>query len=201
MTAKKKKQEKFLILLCGLPAVGKTIVAEKLAEALPDYVIVDQNKIRREMGYRRMPKNKARNHDRVLRRVDRLIVENLLSGRGVIVDSVNRFTFRRLQIYGIASGCGVRGLTLEVVCPEKVAKERMAKRPNSDGLISDPSNTKVYDHLKKEWEPVEVDHINFGSDHFSYLAYDSHTNQTARKIEQKGSKGLISKIERIITKN
>lgn len=200
MAAKKKKLETFLILLCGLPATGKTTVAEKLAKDLPNYVVIDQNKIRRQMGYQRMPKNRARNHDKVLRRIDRLVVENLLTGRGVIVDSVNRFTFRRLQIYGIASGCGVRGLTLEVVCPEKMAKARMMKRPNSDGFVSDPYDTKVYNRLKEEWEPVEIDHINFGSDHFSYLLYDSHTNKTVRKIEQKGTKGFIGKIERIITK-
>ena len=195
-----KKEEIYLIILCGLPATGKSTIAFKLLKALPNYMVVDQNKIRREMGYQRMPKNRARNHDKVLRRIDQTIVQNLLANRGVIVDSVNRFTFRRLQLYGIASGCGVKGLTLETVCPEKIAKSRMVQRPKSDGLLSDPKYSNVYDRLKKEWESVSIDHINFGSDHVSYLKYDSHSNQTTRVIEQKGSKRFIGKIEKILTK-
>ena len=198
--AKKRQSEIYLIMLCGLPAVGKSTIARKLLKVLPDHILIEQNQIRRDIGYKRMPKNGARNHDSVLRTIDRTMARHLLSGVGVICDSVNRYTFRRLQIYGVASACGVRGVALEVVCSDQVAKARMTQRPKGDGLISDPKSFKVFYNLKKEWEPLSTDFVHFGSDHINYIRYDSSSNKLARLIQHRGSRGFISKIEKALTK-
>ncbi len=190
--------ESYLIIICGLPGTGKSTIAAKLIEGLTDYVLVDQNAIRRKLGYKIMPQR----FDLALRTIDRQLAKVLQGGQGAIFDSVNRYTFRRQQIYGVASCCGMRVVTLEVVCPEEVAKSRMSKRkrPKGDKLVSDPKYPRVYDKLKKEWEPVEMDFLHFGSDHVNHVIYDSHLNKMTRVIEQRGSRGFISKIEKILTK-
>lgn len=187
-----------LIVLCGLPGTGKTKVAIKLAEKLVNFIIIDQNKIRRDyFGMKRMPKTQ----ERVIREIDRRTARYLNADFGVIFNSVNRYMFRRQQMYGVASCCGAKVVVLEVVCPEKVSKKRMSERPKSDGLLSDPRDARVYDKLKSEWDDVMIDFKHPGSDHVSYLRYDSHANQMERVIERRGMRGFISTIESILTKN
>lgn len=186
----------YLILLCGLPGTGKTTVACKLERAL-NYVVVDQNEIRRQHGYRKMPKT----FDPILREIDRFIAVNLISDRGVIFDSVNRRTARRQQIYGIASCCNVRVVTMEIVCPEGLAKERIAQRPSGDGLLSDPNDPDVYDKLKNDSDPVDVDFLHPGQDHVSYIQFDTKDQKILRKITGKGNKIFLDRIEKILKTN
>lgn len=182
-------------MLCGLPGTGKTKIAAKLAEKLVNFVIIDQSKIRREFGMKRMPKTQ----ERVIREIDRRAARYLNADFGVIFNSVNRYTFRRQQMYGVASCCGAKVVVIEVVCPEKIAKKRMAQRPKSDGLISDPRDAKVYDKLRNEWEDVMVDFKHPGSDHVSYIRYDNYANKGERMIERRGMRGFINIIESVLT--
>lgn len=192
---KENSSEVWVIMLCGLSGTGKSTIAKKLAGALSNFKIIDQNKIRRQMGYKIMPQK----FDGALRKIDRLIAKHLHQGHGVIFDSVNRYSFRRQQVYGVASCCGVKVLTLEVVCPERVAKNRMVQRKKNDGLVSDPKHKKVYDKLKQEWESVSTDFIHYGSDHVNYFKYNSYLNYVMRMIQHRGSGRFIRKIEKILT--
>lgn len=184
----------YLILLCGLPGTGKSTVAKRLCEYLKNYTLIDQNKIRRKCGYKKMPKT----FDHVLREIDRLTAENLNSGRGVIFDSVNRRTSRRQQMYGVASCCNSRVVTLEIVCSEDVAKHRIATRPKGDGFLSDPNDTAVYDRLKNDSDAVDMDFLHPGQDHVSHIQFDSEQNQLVRKIVRKGTSRFISEIEKAL---
>ena len=169
----RKTEEKFLILICGLPSVGKTTLAEKISKKLKQYSLISQNEIRREMGIKKMPKNQ----EKVLRTIDRLTASFLLNNRGVIFESVNRYSFRRHQVYGVASGCGCRVITLEIVCSEETAKKRIVQRPKVDKLLSDPTDPAVYDRLKALWENIEIDFKYPGEDHVAYIRFDSEKKQ------------------------
>ncbi len=187
----------FLIVICGLPGTGKTTLAGKLEDALPGYKAIYQNEIRRKFGIKRMPKTQ----EKVLRAADVLIANNLRAGTGVIFESGNRFSFRRQQLYGIASSCGCKVLVVELICSEKTSKARMRSRSASqshDGLIGDPAHSEVYDRIKKLWEPVEVDYKYPGLDHVSYIKRNTDINETERVVMNKGSFGFVKKLDKIM---
>lgn len=188
--------DKWLIVVCGLPGTGKTESSKKLVETLPAFRCISQNDVRREFGMKRMPKTQ----DAVLRKIDQRIAAHLISGKSVVFDSVNRYQFRRQQLYGIASCLDARVITLEMICPEEVAKKRMLNRPPGDGLVSDASDPKVYDKMMLEWEDVIMDFKRPGVDHVSYIKFDSYVGEMLRIIQRIGSKKFISKIDHILVK-
>lgn len=186
--------DKWLIVVCGLPGTGKTESSQKLAEHLPSLVCISQNEVRREFGMKRMPKKQ----DAVLREIDQRVATYLALGKNVVFDSVNRYRFRRQQLYGIASCLGAQVITLEMICSEEIAKKRMLNRPPADGLVSDASDPKVYDKMRIEWEDVMMDFKHPGVDHVSYVQFDSCVGELLRIIQRNGSKKLISKIGRVL---
>lgn len=187
--------EKLLIVVCGLPGTGKTESSKKLSEHLQSFVCISQNDVRREFGMKRMPKTQ----DAVLRKIDRQIADGLISGKNIVFDSVNRYQFRRQQLYGIASCLGARVITLEMFCPEKIAKQRITHRSSTpDGLLSDTNDPKVYDKMKLEWEDVMMDFKHPGVDHVSYIKFDSHVGEMLRIIPRSGFKNFINQISRVL---
>jgi len=107
--------EKYLIVMAGLPGTGKTFTTIKLCQYLEGYTSISQNDLRRDAGMKKMHKT----FDNILRQID-IKTKNLLeNNQGVIVDSVNRYLFRRHQLYGVASCCDKKVITLECVCVQK----------------------------------------------------------------------------------
>jgi len=190
------EQKNYLILIVGLPGTGKSTLAGKIAEKLGNYTLIDQNELRRQAGIKKMPKNQ----DSILRQIDRMTAESLNNSKGVIVDSVHRYSFRRQQLYGVASGCGKEVLLIECVCSAEEAKKRMKQRLKSDGLLSDPNNTQVYDKLANLWEDITNHDFKYkGSDHVSYIIYNSEINQIEAKKMQKGIRPLLNMLNAILT--
>ena len=187
-----------LILIAGLPAAGKTTTATKLERDLENYVLIDQNGLRREAEMRKMPQNQ----DKILHKIDLMIASYLNNGKGVIIESGHRYLFRRQQLCGIASSCDANVLILECICSEEESKKRIKRRPISDGLISDPNDTRVYDRISKLWEPIGLDFRYPGVDYFvSYITYDTRKSKIDTKNLVKENKDFIQEIENILLKN
>ena len=183
-----------LIVLAGLPGTGKSTIGKLIAKNL-GYVYMDQNDIKREHGMKRMPKK----FDAVLRDIDRRVANTLFHGKGIVLDSVHRYMFRRQQIYGVASGAGTQVLLIEFKCSSEESKRRMGQRPNSDGLVSDPNNPIIYDKLAQLWEEVLENDFKYpGSDHVSYIVYDSEKIAVEKKIVQKEVQRVVEKIEPLL---
>lgn len=186
--------EKYLIVIAGLPGTGKTVTTKKLCQYLGGYTYISQNELRRKAGMKKMPKT----FDNILRQID-IEARNLLdNGQGVIVDSVNRYLFRRHQLYGVASCCKKKVITIECVCSEEEAKKRMRNKPASDGLVSDPRDTHVWDKLANSWEDVEKDFQYPGEEHVSYITFNTEELSVNKKVARVGMKRFINQIERIL---
>lgn len=191
---------KFLLVICGLPGVGKTTLGRLLKKKLENFEVVFQNDIRRQLGMKKMP---ARGQEEVLRITDVMIAEYLRDKNvsGVIFESGNRLTARRQQVYGIARSCLANVITIEVVCSEQTAKSRIRQRKASkqDGLIGDPADPKVYDRIKDLWEDVaREDFKHLGQDHVSYIKYDTDKNAIERVVVCKNVSRFVSRLEKII---
>lgn len=187
----------YLIIIAGLPGVGKTTAGKKLSDYL-NYEFIEQNEVRREAGMRRMPKQQ----DAILRIIDQNIRKHLDDDRGVIVDSVHRYTGRRNQMYGVASCCKKRVITLEILYPEEKAKMNIRHRPvKGRGLISDPVDPKVYDKLAELWEDIERFDFKYPmNSHVSYAIYDREKNLFKKRKIQRGDGRIIKKIESALCK-
>ncbi len=186
----------YLIVIAGLPGAGKTTVARTLHENLEGYELVSQNEIRRQQGMKEMPETQ----DEALRQIDRLTAGHLQNRKGVIFDSVNRYLFRRHQMYGIASGFGKQVLTLECVCSERESKRRMAARPESDEWLSDPRDPTVYDRLAAGWQDIILDFEFPGEDHVSYISLNSESLKIRRHVVSPGMERFIDMLEGLLSK-
>ena len=180
--------------MAGLPGTGKTNAAKKISKYLEGYVFLSQNELRRDDGMKRMPKT----FDHILRKIDMESRKLLDNDKGVVVDSVNRYLFRRHQLYGVASCCGKKVITIECICSEKEAKKRMEKRPGSDGLLSDPNDPKIWDKLANSWEDIQKDFQYPGEEHVSYIQFDTEKMSINHKVVQTGTKRFINQIEKIL---
>jgi len=186
--------EKYLILIAGLPGAGKTTTAKKLSESLKNFVLIEQNEIRRKHGIKRMPKTQ----EKVLLEIDKLAMEALLNNKNVIIESGNRYTQRRHQIYGIASACGAKVVLLECICSEQESKRRIRNRIQQDSLISDPKDVKVYDRIKELWENIELDFKYPYQGHYSYITFNTEKQEIETKVPVLGTKIIINKIKEIL---
>src|SRR3989344_2720430 len=184
----------YMIIIAGLPGTGKQISAHKLAESLDNYVLIDQNELRRNAGIKKMP----RKQDEINRKIDRMSALYLNKGKGVIILAGHRQICRRNQLYGVASCCGKNVVTLECVCSEAEAKRRMKRRPDSDGLISKPNDPRVYDRIKDLWENIDIDFKYPGQDFVSYIIYNTEEDKIYKNKKSYGVGKFINEIERIL---
>ncbi len=186
-----------MILIAGLPGTGKQTTAEKLAKNLENYILIDQNEFRRKAGMRKMPQKQ----DEINRKIDIMSASYLNNGNGVIILAGHRQACRRNQLYGIASCCGKKVITLECVCSESEAKRRMRARPKSDGLISKPNNPGVYDRIKGLWEEINMDFKYPGQDFVSYITYNTEKNKIYKNRIAPEIRNFINKAEKLLLNN
>ena len=141
-----------IIIICGLPGVGKTTVAKELAP-LVNAVILSTDKIRKELFSRPMYGWRER---RLIYDVMVLIAKYLdKAGINCILDAT--FT-RELSRYEIKEKIGLVGKDFQIVeciCPEDIVILRLRQRKHdySDADFS------VYRKMKRIYEPVKVEHM------------------------------------------
>jgi predicted kinase len=141
-----------IIIICGLPGVGKTTVAKGLAPLL-NAVILTTDKIRKELFSKPMYGQRER---RLIYDVMILMAKYLdTAGINCILDATFTRESSRREIQkkiGLASK-DIR--IIECICPEDIVLSRLRQRKYD---YSD-ADSSVYRKMKRIYEPVKVEHL------------------------------------------
>jgi len=141
-----------IVLICGLPGVGKTTIAKNLAPLI-DAVILSSDKIRKELT----PNPTYTKEERKLIYDVMVLIAVYLqnSGTNIILDATFNKEDSRNKVKQRIRVPRDEFFIIECVCPENIIFSRIKNRKEdySDADIS------VYKKMKKIYEPVKVDHI------------------------------------------
>ena len=109
-----------LIILGGLPGVGKTTIARELARSIAAvHLRIDSIEQAIEAWAPDRPL-----HDAGYRVAYAVAEDNLRAGLTVIADSVNPIALTRDAWFGVAQRAGARALEVEIVCSDQVEHRR-----------------------------------------------------------------------------
>lgn len=144
-----------LILVCGLPATGKSNLARSLAKRLKAQVL-NTDIVRKELFEKPTYSNEEKE---LVYDVTFLIARYLLfNRRNVIIDGTFYKKRLRDRVREIAKIVGTRFKIVECACPEDVVRERMERRAKRKRTLSD-ADFEVYEKIKAEFEPIKEEHI------------------------------------------
>lgn len=151
------------ILLCGLPGVGKSTLARRLAAHLAAYpvTILQSDRVRKELFPQ--PTYSASESEQVHRAIRRRAAHRLQQGEIVIYDATNLSAYHRHLGISPARQTNVRHLIIEVVAAKEVVQSRLAARPGDPTDLSD-ATLRVYHLLQAEAEAVQEDHFTYRGD-------------------------------------
>jgi predicted kinase len=149
-----------IIVICGLPGVGKTTLARDLAPLI-NAVILSSDKIRKELVPR---PTYTRQEVKLIYDVMMLLAKYLYdAGINFIIDATfnkqkSRSELKRKLMIPEKKLCIV-----ECVCPEDIIISRLRSRKND---YSD-ADLAIYERMKKAYEPILEDHIVVDTCQFS----------------------------------
>ncbi len=166
-------REKVLIMVMGLPGVGKSYFARALAGRI-NGVHLNSDLVRKELlkapSY--TPQEKARVYDRMFE----LVCQHLEEGRVVVVDATfSKADSRKPYFEYIGNNQGVLKI-IRITADELVVKERLkVKRPDSDADYG------VYQKIKAEFEEMDRPVLSLSS---TVLDIEQMIDQAIQYIRQ-----------------
>ena len=141
-----------IVIVCGLPGVGKTTLAKEIAPMIKA-TILSTDKIRKEL----LSQPTYQQQERILIYDIMVIIAKYLHDAGIncILDATfNKETSRNelIEKLGLSKD---QIKIVECICPEAVVISRIKARKNdySDADVS------VYNKMKKIYEPVKGEHL------------------------------------------
>jgi predicted kinase len=142
-----------IILLCGLPGVGKTTLARSVASRT-GASILSSDKIRKELI--KYPAY-TRTEGRLIYDVLMLLTKYLTAaGNNCILDATFNRERSRKEVENKLRSNNVQLYVIECICPEDVVLERLRNRKND---FSDAGYS-VYCKMKSIYEPVQGRHLS-----------------------------------------
>ena len=141
-----------IIIICGLPGVGKTTLAKALAP-LVNAAVLSTDKIRKEL----FPKPSYHQKERQLVYEVMILIARYLhkSEINCILDATFNLENSRQEIKEKLQLSSKEFLIVECHCPEFLVKSRLEERKDE---YSDADIT-IYNKMKKIYEPVLKNHL------------------------------------------
>jgi hypothetical protein len=141
-----------LVIICGLPGVGKTTIAKNLAPLI-DASILSTDKIRKEL----ISNPTYQKEERALIYDVMILLAKYLQqvGRNCILDATFNKEYSRNQVKKMLKVSEDQFFIVECTCTEKIILSRLKNREKG---YSD-ADASVYQKMKKIYEPVKCKHI------------------------------------------
>ncbi|MBU2559556.1 AAA family ATPase [archaeon] len=144
-----------LVLVCGLPATGKSTVSRNIAGHLKATAL--STDIIRKQLFRKPTYTK--DEKRLIYKAMLLVTEYLLrSDRNVVLDGTFYKSSLRSQVYAVAKKTGAKTAVVECRASGNNIKRRMVRRTKRKNDPSD-ANYDVYKKIKQEFEPIKRHHL------------------------------------------
>jgi predicted kinase len=141
-----------IVIVCGLPGVGKTTFAKKLAPLI-NATILSTDKIRKELI---LSPTYEKDERRLVYDIMILLAKYLHdSGTNCILDATFNREESRIEVKKKLGIQDKDSFVIECVCPENIIISRLKERKND---YSD-AGVEVYQKMKKIYESVKGKHI------------------------------------------
>ena len=145
-----------LVLLSGLPGVGKSTFARSLATLVP-IAIVATDDVRKALVER--PQYTDAEHARVFRVAYTVLAEVLHRGVSTVFDATNLQEDLRRRVYRVARDAGARLVVVAVTAPSEVVRQRMEGRAyGANPLDRSDATWDVYLRFAATCEPIRRQH-------------------------------------------
>lgn len=143
-----------LLVVFGLPSVGKSTVAKLLARKV-NGIVINTDVIRKKLF--KKPTYEKWEKELVYKAIFLLADYLLKANQTVILDAVFPKEEYRKEAIEIAKSNRQKIYFIECRCKEKIIRERLKDRFRKR-VVSD-ANYEIYLKLKKEWEPIKLKHF------------------------------------------
>lgn len=143
-----------LAVLVGLPASGKSRVAEEL-RARTGGAVLESDALRRLLFRRRTysPLESRRLFDAVHAAIEELLAH----GVSVILDATNVAEAERRPLYRIAERSGAKLVLVHVTAPNALVRRRLARRVAA-GVSRSEADLDVYERMRERIEEIRRPH-------------------------------------------
>lgn len=173
-----------IVIVCGLPATGKTLTANRIVEKIPSEIL-NTDKIRREIfeqgtleqvlksstplqfnlqevfnTEKKIPKRYQDLIEEQRQLVYDIMLEQVkilvLEGKNIVLDGTFYSRALRDRVYKIAKYARTKTYVVECTCPEAIVEERLKNRRSEPDTLSYVDKMRIYYYVKKNYEsPIE----------------------------------------------
>ena len=144
-----------LVLVCGLPATGKSTVSRNIAGKLKA-TILSTDIIRKQLFSKPTYSSEEK---RLIYKAMFLVAEYLLrSDRNVVLDGTFYKRSLRQKVYNVSKKTGSRLAVVECRATNNNIKRRMSRRSKRKNDLSD-ADYEVYKKIRGEFEPINRKHL------------------------------------------
>lgn len=154
-----------VVVVCGLPGVGKTTVSQYLADQL-DAVRLRTDTVRKDIidNPTYSDEETRRTYSALFKRTK----ASLADDRDVVLDGTFKRQWQRQQLQDEIAGDNVTIFILKVECADEVVRARIRSRTND----ASDADYQIYEQHKTEYEPLTMDYYTIDNSHSLQETHD-----------------------------